>query len=295
MLEFITIVLFGVSLRTLAADDAAADAAAAEQVRRSQFVAALLEKLRASLPLRLQAVRQVDPEMLLPHYQAEFGRHFRPLLTTEVRFIVRICKPTVAERRIILAAGEASLQNAVRLYAEAQVKWEQNGFNSSAEVEWPDPRRLVLEGLAQSVEGTLSGEQAGRYKLALQSRAAARKRATVSYSMAKLDRALLLSTRQRDQILSLLLTHWQDDWAQQLERLQHGDQFLPVLPDEQVLPLLSDTQKEIWSQRNKRQGRMRGWTGFGLLHPAEEDLEAELAENPPAQDEPAAQPEEKEP
>src|ERR1041385_9028250 len=257
-------------------EKAEAEARAAMAVYSEQFGKYLLT-LRESLGRQLFPAPQVDPEMIRPHYEAEFSREFRPLVTTELRFIETVCRPTPEQRSAILAEGEESLQSTVKAYADVQVKLEQGGYRSQEPPQWPNPRKLIQEAMAQAGEKSSSADQATRYRQSLESRVAARKRATILYVVAKLDKALLLSDEQRDRVLSIMDSGWKDDWAQRLEALRYGEDFmfgqdyLPVLPDEQVLPILSETQREVWRKRNKKDPPIGGWTGFGFFQPAKED------------------------
>jgi len=271
------------------AQPAEVDPAAA---KRAEFVASLLKRLRDAFPLRPVAAReQVDPELLMPHFTAEFTRQFQPLLTTELRFIEKVCQPSPEELKTVKAAGEESLKLTVTEYVRLQIKLEQSGYRFREEPEWPNPRKRILDALAQSVRHALAAEKVKRYEQELQSRAAARKRSTVSYTIAKLDRDLHLSPDQRERLSAILLSTWQEEWAQNLEILQHGDRYMPPLPDDQVAPILSEAQKGFWIKRNKQFHRGWGWAGFGILHPPAEEQELESSEETdPAEKEGEKQP-----
>jgi hypothetical protein len=222
---------------------------------------------------------QVDPAMLMPHYEAESRKQFRPVLTTELQFIDRVCKPTPEQKETIKAAGDASLRLTVKKYAEVRLKVEQDGFRSWQEADWPHPRKLILDALAESVQRTLSADQAQRYQQELEKRSAARKRATVLYVVTKLDKELLLSWGQQKQMVDITSSNWKDSWAEITEHLEYGDHYMPVLPDDQVLPILSETQKQIWNGMRKKEHSVRGWTGFGFVHPLEDEEETKQDED----------------
>jgi len=271
-------------------DPVPAKAAAAGQAKGEEEARAVLaafsneflKNLRATLQGRLFPAPRQDPEMLRQHFLAEFTQQFRPLLTAELRFIDMICRPTPEEQGAIRAAGDASLQLAVKTYVDALMEIESGGLRRERPKEWPNPRKLILEELARSVRQTLPGDRAGRYQQELEKRAAARKRATLVYVVSKLDRALLLSDEQREALMKVMNSNWKEAWGERLEHLRHGEDLLPVLPDDQVLPILSDAQRELWNRRSKVENGISYWGGFGFFQPPQE----EALEAPPAGDEP---------
>jgi hypothetical protein len=216
---------------------------------------------------------QADPTLLRPHYVAERTRQFQPILTTQLQFIRRIAQPTPEQYQSIKAAGQAALQATVNEYVNIQIKAREtrDHYESRRRSEWPDVRKLISDALAEAVQKSLSAEQLKRFQIELRQRAANRKRVTILMVVAKIDKDLSLSAEQRDKLTAVINSNWQEKWDRPLELMEHGEYYFPLLPDERVLPLLSDAQKQIWNRRNKTRHSIGGWTGFGFIQPVTED------------------------
>lgn len=232
-----------------------------------EFVQALSGSDRPAVVAEMAAVElgNTDP------FVQQFMPQFRYLLKTELRFLRSVCQPDPQQYQLIQTAGEASLKDAVTNFADIQRKMQLGGFQAGNQPVWPDPRQVIATGLMQSVKATLSPEQAQRYEQELDRRAAARRRAARLNLITKLDKDLVLSAQQRGQLNEILAAHWNDAWVQQLEVFLYGDQYLPMLSDDQVLPILNARQTEIWQGLPKQQNTIWGWAGFGFLQLNMED------------------------
>jgi hypothetical protein len=218
-------------------------------------------------------------------FEQQFLPQFRRILTNELRFIRTVCKPTAAEQKTIQAAGDAALKSTLKKFGDMQRKAQQGRVQQQSA--WPDPRQLIADALAESVRKTLSAEQAERYQSELEKRAAARKHAALANLVAKLDRDLILTSEQRDKLTAALESNWNDAWGGQLEVFLYGDDFLPVLPDKLVLPLLTEKQTNIWKATRKHQNTIGGWAGFGIGFFGDVDIEVEVVPaDAPAQEPP---------
>ena len=228
----------------------------------------LIEALGAVVDKVVGAVAPDPPDP----FEQQFTPQFRQLLNTEVHFVRTVCQPTREQYETIKSAGDVSLKGTVKKFAGLQRKMNE-GIRAGQQPQWPDPRRLIADDLARSVQQTLSAEQAKRYQVELEKRAAARKRVALINLVVKLDKDLVLSAEQRNQLTERLNANWMDVWGQQLEVFLYGDQFLPVLPDDQVLPILNERQKEIWKGTPKSQNTIGGWFGFGFVQAVDIDEE----------------------
>src|SRR5262249_31244635 len=151
-------------------------------------------------------------------------------------FLRVACQPTRQQYEKIAADGEAALKATIRAFAV-----DARGLGGDT----PDPRLRITNYLAMSVQGVLSPEQAARYREELNQRAAARRAAMILNLVAKIDKALLLSTQQRVQLRAVLQNHWHDSWNQ-TQFLTLTLQYVPNLPDAKILPVLTQTQKQVW-------------------------------------------------
>jgi hypothetical protein len=81
--------------------------------------------------------------------------------------------------------------------------------------------------------------------------------------VAKVDRVLILTAEQRDQLTEVLQTNWNDAWNQ-LQMLMYGEQYFPLMPDAKILPLLTATQKAVW--RGIPKGQVHFGFDLGMMH-----------------------------
>jgi hypothetical protein len=189
-------------------------------------------------------------------FEQQFGQQFRQLYKTELHFLRVVCQPTKQEFEKISADGTTVLTTATRKLALAWREARQHGGGVFT-AQRSDPRKLIADGLTKSVTARLSPEQAARYQKELEQRAAARKRALVLQTLAKLDKTLLLTAEQRDKFREILDKSVNDSW-QQMQMVMYGDNYFPQLPEFKVLPLLNETQRAVW------RGIPRQNIGFGF-------------------------------
>jgi hypothetical protein len=83
-----------------------------------------------------------------------------------------------------------------------------------------------------------------------QARAAQRKRVTILNLVTRLDSDLRLSPGQREQLSRLFETHWNEAWGHSLPALSNEEKFMPPLPQDEVIAILSETQWLVWSERD---------------------------------------------
>ncbi len=208
--------------------------------------------------------------------EQQFLQQFRQLSKTELNFVRVVCQPNAEQSTKIKAASELGLKTAIKKFTEIQKKLQQ-GIRAGEQPQWPDPRKLMAEVLLKTVRKTMSEDQANRYEAELQKRSAARKRAALLNLVAKLDKDLMLTADQRGKLTDVLNSNWQDAWSQQLEVFMYGDTYIPVLPDAQVLPSLTEKQQQIWKGIPKQQNMIWGWAGGGFIQAVEVE-EAVIAE-----------------
>jgi hypothetical protein len=155
------------------------------------------------------------------------------------------------------------------------------GIRAGEQPGYPDPRKLITEGLSKSIKATLSAEQAARYQEELDKRIENRKQVALTNLVAKLDQDLVLTADQRGKLFQSLSKSWKDSWGQSLEMLFYGEHYFPSLPDNDVIPILNATQKEVWSGIPKQNNVFWGWNGMAFVQGAVMDDET-WADEPPA-------------
>ncbi len=203
-----------------------------------------------------------DP--IIKQFEQQYAGRFRQLHRTELHFIRLVCQPTKLQYQKIATDGENALKSTLRTFAVAQYKMRHGRFRAGEQRSQPhDPRKLIAEGLMQLVKETLSAEQATLYQNELDRRSAARKRVALLNIVAKLDKKLVLTAEQRSKLSETLNANWKNSWNQ-MQMLMYGDQYVPQLPDHNVLPILNNTQKDVWRQMAK-QGNVFFGFNMGLV------------------------------
>ena len=206
---------------------------------------------------------EVDANLV--EFEQQYRQQFQQLVRGELLFIRTVCKPSKEQYQPIAAVGDKALKETVRKFAEVQKKMMRGGFQAGQQPTFPDPRKLIADALTKSVKTTLSAEQATRYQDELDKRGANRKRVALINLVAKLDHDLVLTAEQRDKLAASLSSQWDDRWALSLDMFHHGDQFYPSIPDNLLLPILSEAQKGVWRSAAKNNNVFWGWAGLGFM------------------------------
>ncbi len=185
--------------------------------------------------LRALQVAQNDP--FVQQFEQQYGAQFRQLHRSELHFMRLVCQPTRPQFEKIAADTQVALTEAKKKLAASM----RNGFvNDSG-----DPRAMVAGAIEASVRAHLSSEQADRYHKELVARAAARKRTALLSLVAAVDKLLVLTPEQRGRLEEVLKNNWNESWnhTQLLFNLGH---FFPQMPEDKILPLLTEAQKTVW-------------------------------------------------
>lgn len=187
----------------------------------------------------------------------QFMQQFRPLLRAEYHIVRVVCQPSPEQRKSLARAGEQALRDAAVKYADMMTRPMTMAQRAALE-----PRKLIREGLGRAVRITLSGEPVEKYQAEIARREASRKQLGVRNLVARIDQELVLSPEQRDKVAEALTAHWDDSWCQSLEMFMYNYQYLPMIPDQYVTPILNDAQKKVWRSIQKIQSF---WGGFGIM------------------------------
>jgi hypothetical protein len=207
-------------------------------------VGALWDEAARVLGQGAQAAREMardDPQV--QQFEQQYGAQFRQLYKSELHFLRVVCQPTKQEYERISAESAPVLKAIVRKFALGMRDHQRFGLIAGPKLS--DPRTLITDRLVTSVRANLSPEQAARYQTELDQRSAARKRAIVLSTLAKLDKTLLLTAEQRGKLGEILDKDVKTSW-QQLQLVMYGDRSFPALPEHKLLSLLNETQKKVW-------------------------------------------------
>jgi hypothetical protein len=204
-------------------------------------------------PTKAPAVQQ-QGDLMIQQFEQQYGAQFRQLYKTELHFMRLVCQPTRRQYDKIAADGEPALKATMSKFAAT--------FHRPVADEQPDPRMLVAEALVKLAQTNLSPEQAARYRTELDQRTAAQKRIAVLSLVCKMDKLLILTPEQRRALGEVLQNNWNEAWNQP-QWLTIGGQYFPSMPDDKILPVLTETQKNVW--RDTPKGNIRFGFQLGML------------------------------
>jgi hypothetical protein len=218
----------------------------------------------------VQQARQVQQMAVNEAQQLQQTRQYQAQLRAELNFARHACQATADEMRALRAELEKMDKNvknqpppnaAARKGMIVQRQVIRNG-----QVVQGDPLQLARDRLASAVKTCFSAEQAARFQEEVDQRTADGRRSAALNLVARLDREMILSAKQRDEITESLLAHWNDAWCASLQMFMYNDQFFPTIPDAHVVKFLNENQKKIWATIPKNQGQMvfNGFMG-GIL------------------------------
>ncbi len=140
-----------------------------------------------------------------------------------------------------------------------------------------DYETIIRELVFSAAKRHVPAERWAAFQQEVARREASRKEAGVEFLVATLDRELQLTDRQRDQLMKSLSSNWDSLWYAALELTLAGRPCVPRIPDDLVIPYLSETQRAIWGRMYKFEGPL--W-GVALDHGGEPDLEEALGARP---------------
>jgi hypothetical protein len=175
-----------------------------------------------------------------------------------------VCELTPIQRKQLAREGELAIGDAARRFVELQQKMMRGQWRRGME-QYPEPRRVMEEVLGKSLTGILSSEQLVRYQGEVAKRDASSKQVALDNLVAKLDADLVLTANQREKISESLSSHWNDFWSQSLQMLQNLEHFFPAIPDELVVPFLTENQKRSWQRIPRNQTVFWGFNFQGVV------------------------------
>ena len=190
--------------------------------------------------------------------EQQYRPQFQQMLNSELAFIRRACDLDQSQRETAAKAGQRCMSSILRQCAVAQHEMER-GQNRGVVIVGgavqpncpPGPRKLLREQLAEIAGKSLRPEQIERYRRESKERDASRKRAVVCYMVARADQTLVLSVEQREKLVLALTDNYSDAWERTISIWRNNPQFIPSIPDSQIVPLLSENQKTVWRRIQK--------------------------------------------
>jgi hypothetical protein len=198
------------------------------------------------------AAGELDP--LIEQYRQQF----RPALRAELHLVRAVCGLTDEQRKQLAHEGQGLLESTAKKFAEIQLRMMKGrGANPAI-----DFREFLQQCVAALAKAHLSPEQSARYQAEVEARAENHKRVAVLNLVSKIDQDLILSAAQRDELCESLSSNWNNLWCQQLELLSYN-QFFPDIPEDFIVPILNNTQRDLW--RGLRNNRQNISFGIGFM------------------------------
>jgi hypothetical protein len=234
------------------------------EMRKVAVKGAVVEKrvvAKGAVRIRAAAV-PLQPAAQLDAQVQQFIQQFRPLFRAEYYFLRRICDLAPDQRKQVAREGERAVHDAAKKFAELQQKMMQGGWRPGTQ--YPEPQQVLEDVLSKSVTGFLSPAQRARYKEEIDKRIANRKQVALDNLVAKLDSDLVLTALQREKISKSLSSHWNDSWSQSMQMLMNIEHFFPNIPDNLVVPFLTENQKRSWQRIPRNQNVFFGFNFGGM-------------------------------
>jgi len=206
---------------------------------------------------KIQAIRKAKLIVGRDRWIQRYTQQGRPIVRGELLFVRTICQLKNEQLRAISRETEQTLGDLVLDMVDrnlAEIKPRRGSFS-------PDASKQLQERVAIIIKNHLGPAQWALYKSETDKRDASRKQAALSFLLDALERDLVLSNKQREELREPLSSHWDEDWYLSLEFVLYGNEFYPQALEQYVAPVLNENQKKIWQGMQKFEGR---W-GFGNM------------------------------
>lgn len=178
----------------------------------------------------------------------EQRQRYRALMISELDFCRAACELTKEQSGRIVTKASVMIEEAAAKGARLELApSRRGGILLSTDPVPPNAVKVVREGLLKLVKENTTAEQQARYQVEIAKRAAAWRRTAIDVLVARLDRTLYFSTAQREVILKLIESNWDDEWgASTLGNLGDEGFPFPAIPTRLIEPHLTATQRRLW-------------------------------------------------
>jgi hypothetical protein len=196
-----------------------------------------------------------------------FTPKLKKLLTNELHFVRKVCRPDEGQLALIREAGSAEVDAiAEKLSRSARTSY------------LPDARGLLTGALREKVEEVMPAEAARRYAEELAAREADRLDAAAAMATVLIDRRLELTSGQYAGVRERVRAEPAKQWSRDFYVLLFYEQYAK-LPDAATIgPALSERQRAVWAAQPATGTIRFGWEQeLGLDWGGTVDLEDEEA------------------
>jgi hypothetical protein len=191
----------------------------------------------------------------------------KPLINVELSIVKRVCEPTDEQMTTIIAAAKDAHQAMANLITDQPQGFDPFGTNQELfmgpDGQWmsANPFKRVREDVARLLKPLVSVEQFAKYSEEAQAREDFEGKVAVGMLLNLLDEKLSLSKDQQEVLREKMMTEKMLPDMHTLKTFSINVQYMPHLPDHQIIPILTDPQKKIWStlqRSNVYQGLPQG-------------------------------------
>ena len=188
---------------------------------------------------------QVMPAANLDQMTQQWIQRLTPILRGELRSLTSAAEPTPTQRREIALEGGRTL----KMVAGNLTKSGRHGRQISSPA--TDARRLIHDSVEAEAKAKLSPEQFARYQKEVERKAEDRREVVLLNIVVKIEKVLFLSPEQRQKLCDSLRSQWDEFSYPSIEMLDGYQQFVPVIPDRQIWPILTAEQQDTWQVTQK--------------------------------------------
>jgi hypothetical protein len=215
--------------------------------------------------IRMRAAAQiavVEAEKEQPEGDKEAPECFRPLINIELSFVKRVCEPTDEQMdKIVAAAKEAHKAMASVVTPQGAAMAIRAGgimmfMGPEGERMTVNPYHRVREDVAKLLEPLVAPEQYAKYVEEAKLRDEYERDAAIGIVLDMIDARLVLSAEQRKEIGQKLMNDWKEVDLQWLQNYRNNPQYMPVMPDELILPTLTEAQRKLWTAATRQKVTM---------------------------------------
>jgi hypothetical protein len=189
-------------------------------------------------------------EVELNPAQLQIVDQLRPLLALELGFARRTCRLSKDELRMVSDAGEECLRAMARESNTGPAGVNRRIVLGNMAVIMPsNPRKALQDRIAAVISQNLPAETATSYKVECDKRSAFQKQMAVNNTVCLIDKKLLLTEAQRQQICEALSKTWKDSDLPDQRAFTLANDYIPPISENCILPYLRPAQKAVWQTR----------------------------------------------
>lgn len=183
----------------------------------------------------------------------QYRPSFESILNGQLHLIRDVCRPSLMMQIELQEAGTIAMEESLRACVKKQMQQQRGGFRIGGNRKQPEaPQQAIAKAIGIKIKELGSKEQQELWTAEIERHAEYRKQATVMNLVVLLDKKLVLTDEQREQLIENLESGWEEQWVGYAEMMQHGNEYLPQFPEKLIKPLLNANQQAIWQGLRKR-------------------------------------------